>query len=466
MKVPQKIKGAWIWSHVLPQLVPEIDFDKLLKLGTIVKHKDKNTFYHSLRASLRKIQWTKISGLKAMAIERDIKDHMKPNILILDPLGITDHSLSVTDCLIHTKSALDSMAIFLNDLLELNAKGGKRDLKHYKFRQQIIAKDHIIGKVIKELEPWLNDLQDLRDDWIHRTTIEDTILVGPSEVGVLPLPKKVHVEKKKPLSPKNFWSTSDFVKFHYQNFVHLFNIVIQRCIQIETIGLKEVPSPNPSELKFLALFPTRLTEDMVAKKMTLSNLTLSGYYKRLSELHQRFDFPKSKLEGSEFGFLTNLCKGLWNYVAMHFGVTAEMPNIRVIFVPEKKFKQFLNSRGIPEALKKRMATTIQRGSLDVEGKQEYYFIIIQKSRIKKAKEFFTHYLRKSQNTSEAILRLLIHETIRVSEDIADKRLLDNAKAVTEDERSIYNKFKNEHPEYFTKKSNEHMLNTLKKIPHN
>lgn len=199
-----------------------------------------------------------------MAIERDIKDHMKPNILILDPLGITDHSLSVTDCLIHTKSALDSMAIFLNDLLELNAKGGKRDLKHYKFRQQIIAKDHIIGKVIKELEPWLNDLQDLRDDWIHRTTIEDTILVGPSEVGVLPLPKKVHVEKKKPLSPKNFWSTSDFVKFHYQNFVHLFNIVIQRCIQIETIGLKEVPSPNPSELKFLALFPTRLTEDMVA----------------------------------------------------------------------------------------------------------------------------------------------------------------------------------------------------------
>jgi len=26
MKVPQKIKGAWIWSHVLPQLVPEIDF--------------------------------------------------------------------------------------------------------------------------------------------------------------------------------------------------------------------------------------------------------------------------------------------------------------------------------------------------------------------------------------------------------------------------------------------------------
>ena len=44
MKVPQKIKGAWIWSHVLPQLVPEIAFDKLLKLGTIVKHKDKIRF--------------------------------------------------------------------------------------------------------------------------------------------------------------------------------------------------------------------------------------------------------------------------------------------------------------------------------------------------------------------------------------------------------------------------------------
>ncbi len=470
MEIPAKIKGAWLWSHVIPQLVGEINFEKLLELGTIVKHKDRTAVYQSLRASLRKIQWTKISGLKAISIEQDIKNRQKPNVLVLDPLGITDHSLSVTDCLIHTKSALDSLGIFLNDLLDLKVKDGKYpDLKHPFFRQQIIDKDPIIGPVIKNLGPWFADLQDLRDEWIHRTSIEDSILIGPSEVGVLPLPKKVQAEQKKSLSPKNFWSTSEFVKFHYQNFVHLFNIVVQRCIQIEKVGLEQVPSPNPSELSLIALFPIRLTQNMVAKRITLSNWTLSGYYKRLSELHQKFDFragAKSKLEGSEYNELTDLCKGLWGYVSRTFGIPAKTPNIKVIFVPETSFKQFLNSKRIPETIKKRMATTIQKGSLDVEGKQEHYFIVIQKSRIKKAKRFFTSYLRKSQNTSETILRLLIHEIIGIYLDVTGKKQLDAAKQIIEEELNIYNEIKTDHPEYFTKKTNENLLKNLKKIPDN
>src|SRR3989337_905023 len=163
MQPPSEVKGAWIWTEIIPQFVPEINFANLLRLGTIVKHKSRVELYHSLRASLRKIQWTKVAGLRAVAIERDIEKQKQPNTLILDPLGITDHSLCITDCLIHTKSALDSMAVFLNDLLEINAKGPERDLKLGRFRRQIINKDHVIGNVVKNFEPWLTDLQDLRD---------------------------------------------------------------------------------------------------------------------------------------------------------------------------------------------------------------------------------------------------------------------------------------------------------------
>ena len=466
MRFPPKIKGAWIWSEVMPQLVPEIDFNNLLKLGTIVKHKGRAEFYQYLRASLRKIQWTKIPGYKAIAIERDIWNQKKPNTLILDPLGITDHSLSITDCLIHTKSALDSMAIFLNELLGLGAKREKRDLKHEKFRSQIIDKDHVIGKVIKKLEPWLIDLQRLRDEWIHRTTVRDSILIGPSNVGVLPLPKKAHVDMKGPITPKNFWSTSDFVKYHYYQFIYLFNAVVKRSIQIEVKDLDKIPVPDPDELK-LCLFRTRVTEKMTAQKVIMSNITLSSYYKRLSEMFEGFEFVEFRVNGSHFEFLTNLAKGLWEYIRAYFGISAEIPNIRVIFVTEDTFNKLLNFKKLPKTIQNRKATTIHKGSLDPEGKQECYFIAIQKSRLTRTIRYLIRYLRQNQNTSEIILRSLIHETIHLYEEMTSKKFLNHNKTlVTEDEINIYTKFQNEHPEYFTKQSNENMLKTLKKIPNN
>ncbi len=110
--------------------------------------------YESLRFSLRKIQWVKLMGLKAIHLEDELVKAVEPNSFVLDPLRQTAHSLCVTDCLIHTKSALDSMAVFLTDLLGLEQKGGDRDFKKLGFRQSVSQKDVYLKHKIKKLETW------------------------------------------------------------------------------------------------------------------------------------------------------------------------------------------------------------------------------------------------------------------------------------------------------------------------
>lgn len=461
--MPKKIEGAWIWTKVMPQLVPEINFKNLLELGTIARHKKKVEIYGYLRASIRKIQWTKIAGLRAIAIERDIEKQMEPGIMILDPLGITDHSLCITDCLVHTKSALDSLAVFLNELLGLGAKGGKRDPKHDKFRRQIIAKDHAVGKVIKKLEPWLIDLQNLRDEWIHRTTVEDVILIGPSKLGVLPLPRKAHIEMKEANTSKDLWSTSGFVKYHYDQFIILLNAIVERCIQIEAKDLDRIPVPNPKELG-VVFFNTRLIENMTVKAIRMSNITLSGYYKRLSEMFEGFEF--FRLDGSHWEFLTNLARGLCQYVRAYFDIPGEIPNIRVIFVEESKFDNLRNFKKLPKTTRNIKATTIHKGFLDPEGKEECYFIVIQETRLARTKRYLVRHLRQKQSTSDTILRSLIHEVIHLYEETTSRKYLHLQTLITEDEINICSKFKEDHPELFTKQTNENMLKTLRKMPNN
>lgn len=313
------------------------------------------------------------------------------------------------------------------------------------------------------MEPWLIDLQDLRDEWIHRTTVEDIILIGPSKVGVLPLPKKAHIELKE-ANTKDLWSGSNFVKYHYDQFIILLNAIIERCIQIEARGLEKIPVPNPKELG-LVFFDTRLIENMTVKAITMSNITLSGYYKRLSEMFREFEF--FRLNGSHFEFLTNLSEGLCQYVRAHFDISLEIPNIRVIFVTENKFSDLPNFKKLPKTIQDIKATTVHKGSLDPEGKQECYFIVMQEKRLARTRRHLTRQLRQKQSTSETILRSLIHEIIRIYEEMTSKEYLDHKKMlVSEDEINIYNKFRNEHPEYFTKQSNENVLKTIKKLPDN
>lgn len=277
---PEKIKGV-IFTEIIPQFLPEVNPKKLVELGAIIRKKGRTQMYEPLTDSLRKIQWVKLVGLKAMAIEKEIAGAMGPNILVMDPLGQTAHTLCVTDCLVHTKSALDSMAVFLTSLLNIDAKGGDRDFKKPRFRQLIAEKDPMLKHEIKKLEHWFEQLQEIRDEWIHRSSIRCKLIHGPSKVGVLPIPRKVMLgfdeQSKLAITERNFWSTKDFVEYHYSNLLTLFLAIVERCIQIERRDLIE-PISFPADVeKELIMFPTRVTENMTAEKM-------------------RVKFPKSMVE--------------------------------------------------------------------------------------------------------------------------------------------------------------------------
>ena len=271
---------------------------------------------------------------------------------------------------------------------------------------------------------------------------------------------------KEPITYENFLSTSDFVKLHYEQFIQLFNVVVGRAIEIESKDLGKIPEPNSAEYGMI-FFRTRTTENMTVKTMKMSNTLISAYYKRLSELFKEFEIAESKIEGSHFDFLTSLSKGLWEYTCIHFGISANAPNIRVIFVTESKFQQLLSFEKLPEPARKRKASTMHKGFLDPDGHEDCYFIVLQVSRLRMAREDFMRYFSQSKSTSETILHLLIHEIIRIYEEVTQKIYLKQSlELVTNDEIDIYNKFHKDHPEYFTKQSNENMQKTIGKIPAN
>lgn len=267
--LPQKIEGV-IFTEIAPNLIPEIDASALVKLGAIVRKKELTKKYEPLTDSLRKIQWVKISGTRAISIEREIAKQREPGAIVFAPSLQIEHTLNITNCVVHAKSALDSMAVFLTELFGLGATAGDRDLKKQKFRTLIAEKEPRLGQLIKKSEPWLTQLQDIRDEWIHKSSLRCIIVQGPSDVGILPIPRKFTLGTevmKLPLTKQNFWSTDEFVSNYYSNLVALFNAVVESSIQIEGESLSEpISMPSDAE-KQLALFPTIVTENMRITKI-------------------------------------------------------------------------------------------------------------------------------------------------------------------------------------------------------
>ncbi len=270
-EIPKKFEGSLFFREIMPQFLQEYSPFKLAMLGLIVEKKGKNRIYESLRFSLCKIQWVKLVGLKAIHLEEELSKAVEPNCCVLDPLSQTAHSLCVTDCLIHTKSALDSMAVFLTDLLGLDQKGGDRDFKKLGFRQALCQKDVYLKYQIRKLEPWFLELQEVRDEWIHIKAIESLSVHGKSDVGMLPIPKNISLsaeeQEKLPVNSENFWSTKDFVEHHYSHLTTLFREIVDRSLQIENSDLTEPVTVPEHFMDILAMFPTHITEKIPLQKM-------------------------------------------------------------------------------------------------------------------------------------------------------------------------------------------------------
>jgi hypothetical protein len=258
---PKEIQGI-IFTEVVPKLTPEIDPASLVRLGSIVRKKHREKLYEPLPDAFRKIQWVRLMAIEAISIDDEITANMQQNMITSYPYGQMRHALSVTGALFHTKSAVDSIAVFLTGFLRLTAQGGGRDFKKPKFRAELGTRDPILGSRLEEFEPWFENLQEIRDEWIHRSSIRCPLMSGPTEVGALPIPKKnielgLHAFDK-PINAENFFSTKQFLDYHYTNLVNLFRKVVERCIEIELIGIAEPPVDVEVEKK-LSAFPVRAT---------------------------------------------------------------------------------------------------------------------------------------------------------------------------------------------------------------
>jgi hypothetical protein len=266
--MPQKVQGV-IFTEIIPKLIPEVNTRNLVRLGSIVRKMNRARAYEPLTDALRKIQWVKLTAIEALSIETDIISAMEPGAIVSYPYGQIRHSLAVTDALLHTKSALDSIAVFLADFLKLRAKGANRDFKKPEFREEVYSNDPVLGMQLKALEPWFQELQEIRDEWIHRSSIRNMLIVGPSDCGPLPIPRKdLNLGLRvfdRPITRKNFFSTKEFLDHHYNNLVTMFETVVQRCIEVALIAGTEPPIDLEVE-KSPAFFPLKSTQSMSVTK--------------------------------------------------------------------------------------------------------------------------------------------------------------------------------------------------------
>jgi len=268
--MPKKIEGV-IFTEVLPQLVRGIDTADLVRLGSIVRKLNRSAVYEPLTDSLRKIQWVGLMMFEAVSIEQDIASQVEPSTIVSYPYGQVKHSLAVTDSIIHMKSALDSMAVFLKSFLGLKVPDKECDFKLGRFRLKVSNANTRLGQVMKELEPWFEKLQDIRDEWIHRSSIRNMLMQQQSDVGVLPIPRKNLDAGLRafdmPITKEHFWSTSDFLNHNYASLTKLFSEIVKCCIEIE---LKSVSEPIPIDVeveKRLAVFPFKLLRDSQITKI-------------------------------------------------------------------------------------------------------------------------------------------------------------------------------------------------------
>lgn len=264
-----------IFTEVVFQLIPEVNYDDLVYLSQLLKINKRKEIYRPLTDALRKIQWTKLASIEAIAIEKDMEksiEQVEEGVIAFNPVGQAQHAKAVFEFIAHTKSALDSIAVFLTELLSIPAKGGQRDFKHRKFREQVIQKDAVIGQHIKSLEQWLLDVQDRRDKWIHRTSTRIFIASPPSEIGLLPIPKVVTEDSKLqgvPPTEEHYWTTPEFVELHFTKLVSFLGLIVARCIEIERVKIG-TPSPHPQKSEYpIIAFPLQVIKDMKLKEIRM-----------------------------------------------------------------------------------------------------------------------------------------------------------------------------------------------------
>ncbi len=267
-----------IFTGIAFEVIPEVDYADLCYLSEIVKGKSDEKRYRSLVEALRKIQWAKQAGVQAITLETDIGldvQEVGEDVLLYEPVGQVEHAKAMFDFVAHAKAALDSLAVFLTDYFHLAAHGGDRDFRRSAFREKVREADDAIGGHIASLQPWLapgrqslDSLIAVRDEWLHRLSSSIALILPRSEVGFLPIPRLGMSDAelvKTPVTCQDYWSTSQFVEFHFGRLVELFGLAVRRCVELELATLVEAPAHSEEGGSPISVVSVRTTSPMRLK---------------------------------------------------------------------------------------------------------------------------------------------------------------------------------------------------------
>jgi hypothetical protein len=272
-----------IFTHLLPQFLPELDWDELPYLSDLARAAHRESSYEALRDAIRKIQWAKFAGSEAIEFERLTENELGTlgvGALLNEPFGQLRHQKALLDFVFHAKAALDSLTVFLVERFGLALTGGDRDLRRPRCRKLIIDADEAIGAEIQRLSPWLDrssqsveSLIAVRDDWLHRASPNVAMVQPRPDLGLFPIPKELsEPDRTRPFDPNMHLSTEEFVEFHLGRLFGLANCVIARLIEVETATL--IPPPERRPQAAPTLVPLWVTDITSYTTFTLGGMTL------------------------------------------------------------------------------------------------------------------------------------------------------------------------------------------------
>ncbi|MXV49509.1 hypothetical protein GS399_00875 [Pedobacter sp. HMF7647] len=228
-------EATHFFTNVQFELIPEISYTKLETLSQFSKNTGFN--YIELREALIKVVWSKISGLKAIAYDKELTDQYQSEILIIDGMLQMEHERSVCEFIFYGKSSLDAMATFVNKRFNLGFNGGDIDFKKAKFRKKLIEANNSFGTILNTLSVWLepnrgksDSIISLRDFWIHQSNPWIIMVYPPSVKGSLPIPLAL---SKANIFQGEKWANEDFFNYHFQNLTNLFNHIIDTMVNLE-----------------------------------------------------------------------------------------------------------------------------------------------------------------------------------------------------------------------------------------
>jgi hypothetical protein len=176
-----------MFFEVAFELLPEINYDDIVYLSIIARERNREEVYSPLVDALRKIQWAKISALDSITVDIALTQEYEEGSLLQDPVGQIKHTKSLLEFIAQGKAALDSMAVFLNDLLSLGFNGGQRDFRRAKFRTRLQDSDGVIGSFLQAESRWLeinssgsDSILAVRDEWLHRGSPDVALMWPPT----------------------------------------------------------------------------------------------------------------------------------------------------------------------------------------------------------------------------------------------------------------------------------------------